>query len=367
MVEHQNKNVHVDRLDYDLLHLKQFLPGAAIHVASGFHILSDPFRAPILAVRGLFGPIGNISDKIRVALLRLSLDSTPLDDVYKSNVSKPLDEHLSSLGFSTAFVSQFFRPFYQGIFLSTLQEQSAAMFSFVFKMFSSAPASLPAAGMAEVPRQMYQKLPESLVKVSLNSPVLRVSSGEVVLNDNQETRLSAPVVIVATDGPQAARLLGGDIISSSRGSICLYFTKKGPAPLHKPILVLNGDPDDGPVNNMFFPSVVAPSYAPSGHTLISTTIVGDELLKSDEELEEAVRQQMSRWFGKEEVSEWIFLKSYRIPHSQTPQSPHFSFDQNVSVGDGVFVCGDHRDTPTVNGAIHSGRRAATAALSYLNK
>lgn len=359
--------VWLARLDYNSLNLQQFLPGATIHLPSGFHTLSDPFRAPILAAQGLFAPVGNLVDKIRVAMLRMSLDITPVQEVCNTEVSTPLDQHLSSLGFSDKFVAQFFRPFYQGIFLSSLHEQSAAMFRFVFKMFGSAPISLPAAGMVAVPEQLRQQLPESLVDVRCNCSVSRVSSGQVILNDGQDTHLQAPVVIVATDGPAAARLLNANVISTSRGSICIYFSREGPPPLKKALLVLNGDKNDGPVNNMFFPSVVAPSYAPEGHTLISTTIIGDEEFKSEEELEADVRQQMGRWFGESEVSQWRFLKMYRIPHSQTPQNPHFSFDQDVHVKDGLFVCGDHRDTPTVNGAIHSGRQAAMAALSYLNK
>lgn len=302
-----------------------------------------------------------------MALLRLSLDASSVQETCNSKVSVPLDQHLSSLGFTDNFIAQFFRPFYQGIFLASLHEQSAAMFSFVFKMFASAPASLPAAGIVAVPQQLHQQLPESLVDVRCNCSVLQVRPGEVTLNDGQKTLLHAPAIIVATDGPAAARLLDADVISSSRGSICLYFTKEGEPPLNNPLLVLNGDKSDGPVNNMFFPSVVAPSYAPAGHTLISTTIVGDEEFKSEQQLEGDVRQQMKRWFGEAEVSQWRFLKMYRIPHSQTPQSPHFSFDQNVRIGDGMFVCGDHRDTPTVNGALHSGRQAALAALSYLAK
>ena len=32
---------------------------------------------------------------------------------------------------------------------------------------------------------------------------------------------------------------------------------------------------------------------------------------------------------------------------------------------GLYVCGDHRDTSTVQGALHSARRATTAILSDL--
>lgn len=297
--------------------------------------------------------------------MRISLLSIPVDQVVRTQLSVPLNEHLANLRFSPSFVSAFFRPFYQGIFLAPLQEQSAAMFSFVFKMFASAPASLPAAGIGAISRQLADILPASLVEIRCNTPVSHIEAGKVTLGERSSSLLEAPVVIVATEGPEAARLLHGDIVSTSRGSICVYFTKDGPAPLKKPLLVLNGDENDGPVNNMFFPSTVAPSYAPPGTTLISTTIVGDELNQPDKELESAVRAQMTAWFGQEEVSQWNFLRAYRIPHSQTPQLPDFNFERSSIVGDGIFVCGDHRDTPTLNGAISSGQAAAREAIKYL--
>jgi predicted NAD/FAD-dependent oxidoreductase len=37
----------------------------------------------------------------------------------------------------------------------------------------------------------------------------------------------------------------------------------------------------------------------------------------------------------------------------------------VALGDGVFVCGDHRDTPSIQGAMASGARAARAVLGAL--
>jgi predicted NAD/FAD-dependent oxidoreductase len=33
--------------------------------------------------------------------------------------------------------------------------------------------------------------------------------------------------------------------------------------------------------------------------------------------------------------------------------------------DGVYVCGDHRDTSSIQGALVSGRRAAQAVLAVL--
>jgi predicted NAD/FAD-dependent oxidoreductase len=34
----------------------------------------------------------------------------------------------------------------------------------------------------------------------------------------------------------------------------------------------------------------------------------------------------------------------------------------VSLGEGLFVCGDHRDTGSIQGAMFSGRRCAEAVI-----
>jgi hypothetical protein len=37
----------------------------------------------------------------------------------------------------------------------------------------------------------------------------------------------------------------------------------------------------------------------------------------------------------------------------------------VALGEGLFVCGDHRDTASIQGALFSGGRTATAVLAHL--
>lgn len=42
------------------------------------------------------------------------------------------------------------------------------------------------------------------------------------------------------------------------------------------------------------------------------------------------------------------------------QTPPTDFRRPVDLGNGVYVCGDHRDSATLDGAFKSGRRAAEA-------
>ncbi len=117
-------------------------------------------------------------------------------------------------------------------------------------------------------------------------------------------------------------------------------------------------------------------------SLASVTVIGDGALDSeyfrelsDAELEADVRRQLEDWFEEAaeadsttttKLADWKLLRIYRIPYAQGAQTPPIDMvrGRGVKVGD-VFVCGDHRDTPTVNGALRSGRIAAELVLQEL--
>ena len=114
----------------------------------------------------------------------------------------------------------------------------------------------------------------------------------------------------------------------------------------------------GPALNVAVMSNVAPSYAPEGKHLIVAAVPGS----TDTNLEEAVRTQLRGWWGHQ-VDSWRFLRSYRIPHGQPDQTPPFSPKKNIRLQDGLWVCGDHRDTASIQGALYSGRRCAHAIIN----
>jgi predicted NAD/FAD-dependent oxidoreductase len=53
----------------------------------------------------------------------------------------------------------------------------------------------------------------------------------------------------------------------------------------------------------------------------------------------------------------------RIDFAQPNQNPPTNFKRAVSLGSGLFVCGDHRDSATFDAALASGRRAAEALIA----
>jgi hypothetical protein len=117
----------------------------------------------------------------------------------------------------------------------------------------------------------------------------------------------------------------------------------------------------GPALNVAIMTNVSPDYGPGdGRALIAAACPATD--RTD--LEPSVRAQLRAWWGPT-VDAWTHLRTNSIAHGQPDQLPPFRPKQRQSLGDGLFVCGDHRDTPSIQGALFSGSRCADAVLSAL--
>ena len=345
-------------LDYAALDLKAFYPGALVHTGGRFHKLSDPWRHPFDAVGMLFSPLGSIADKARLAALRHHVSVGTWEDLASRPETTTL-EALRRAGLSRTVIDRFFRPFLGGVLAGRDLTASSRMFEFVFRAFAHGDVCLPARGIGAIPAQLRAGLAADAVR--LGAAVERLAEGGVVLAGGE--RLAARSVVVATEAPAARQLAGLASVPAGRGLTCVYFAADRP-PHAEPILMLDGD-GAGPVNNVAVPSVVAPGYAPAGAALVSASVLGIPLL-DDAGLETAVRTQLARWFGAR-VARWRHLRTYRIPFAQPEQAPPAltPWRRDVRIRPGVYVCGDHRDNASINGALESGRRAADAVREDL--
>jgi phytoene dehydrogenase-like protein len=131
------------------------------------------------------------------------------------------------------------------------------------------------------------------------------------------------------------------------------------APTGDRYIILDGS-GQGPALNVAVMSAVAPSYAPVGQHLIAVATPG----VMTETLQVDVRAQLRNWWGSQ-VDRWELLATHRIAHGQPRLGPPLHPAQKQRIADGVFVCGDHRDTPSIQGAMYSGRRAAAQVLRAL--
>lgn len=343
-------------LDYDALNLQPFYEGALVRYDGAFHRLSDPFRHPVDALSTLAAPVGTLRDKLKMGRLRTTLTGISLDRLFEREELTTLDALRRRWGFSEAMIDRFFRPFLGGITLDPELHASSRMFEFVFRMFAEGQAALPAAGMGAIPAQLAAGLPAQAIR--LNARVTAIHEDRVSVENGSDVATRA--IVVATEGPEAAALVGTLEPPVSRSVLCLYYTT-GEAPLTDPVLVLNGD-RRGPINNLSVLTNVAPGYAPPGIALISVSVLGNPL-RSDVQIEREVRDQLTEWFGPD-VAQWDHLRTYRILHALPDQAPPFLTPpaRPVRLRPGLYVCGDHRRTASIDGAITAGRRAAEAVL-----
>ena len=338
-------------LDYDGLALRSFAPGAIVRVEGRFHRIADPRRHPRDWWSTLTAPIGTAADRLRMVQLALNVRRGSTSRIFE-RPDMPTMEFLRSKGFSHRIIDRFFKPFFAGVCLDPNVAASSRVFQYIFRIFAEGDVALPDKGMAAIADQLVQDLPNNRIRTS--SRVASIHPKGVVLVSGETIEGSA--VVLATEGPETARLAGAKKPDSSRGEICLYFAADQP-PIGGPYLVLNGD-GTGLVNSLTVPSVVVPNYAPTGQHLISVVVVG-HLDADDPSVEATVRSELTLWFGPE-VNDWRHLKTYRIVHALPDQPPPMSDPSQRSAEkiSGIYVCGEYGSVPGIQWALLSGRQTA---------
>lgn len=341
------------QLNVDALDLEAFDPGALIKTKEGLFELGDPLKklsslVPTLrtaAARSVASP----SDLLRLLALRVRLARTEVPELLRGPDVATIDA-LTSQGFSNQFINRFFRPLVGGIQLDLGLHSSARMFDTILKMLFAGNAAVPRFGMQTISKQLAEQIPEHVIH--LQAPVRSVSADAVRVDSGE---INASSVVIATDGNTAADFLNRPR-ATPRSAGCVWFDAPEP-PTDRRLIVLDGD-RSGPVANVAVMSNVSSRYAPPGRHLIAAAAPG----YTGDDLDRQARAQLTSWWGSS-IEGWTTLRVDHITYGQPDQSPRFSPKQSLEVEPGLFVCGDHRDTGSIQGALFSGRRCAEAILS----
>lgn len=342
-------------LDYDALRLHAFAPGALVRYHGRFYPLGDPWRDKSSLWPTLLSPVPRWGDYWRLMKLRRELTATSIGEIFAAPETT-VQAVLRGRGFSRRFIDYFFRPWIGGAMLDTTLSGSSRMFEFLFRMFALGSAAVPEAGMAAIPAQLAAALPPDCLQTGAR--VESVEPGAVRLEGGH--RAAARAVVVAVDAAEAAGLLRLQHAPAWHAAWCFYFAAKEP-PYDEPLLALGGG-GRGPITNLAVMSNVAPGYAPPGQHLISAAVVGFDLRDAGS-LVSAVRSQLRRWFGPI-AEEWRLLRHYHIEHGLPAVQPAAQPRDPVIVP-GLYACGDWCSSPSIQGALESGRLAAEAVLAGL--
>jgi phytoene dehydrogenase-like protein len=346
-------------LDYAALDLRPFEPGALVRIGGRFHRVSDVWRTPRRIPEMLVSPVGTLRDKLRMLALRRRALRGSLQELYKRPESDALT-YLKAMGFSHRMIERFFKPFFGGVFFEPDLRVSSHSFEFVFRAFALGDTALPARGMGQIPAQLAAQLPVESMR--LGGGVRRLLDGGLSLDSGERLRASA--VVVATGAREAARLLGRGQLPDCRGTTCFHFAAEQ-APIPGPDLVLNAE-GHGLINSLLVPSNLSEHYAPAGFHLVTVNLFG--AARETTELEPLVRRELGDWFG-DAPRGWETLAAYRLPEALPAQSPPVPYpgEHEGRIGERLWVCGELGNAPSIQWALHSGRRTGAAVAASLRR
>ncbi|HEY1580414.1 MAG TPA: NAD(P)/FAD-dependent oxidoreductase [Terracidiphilus sp.] len=360
------------QIDIKALRLRPFAKGALVRHNGRFHHFADPFRSSLGTATSIaLDPVVSIGDKLRIARLRhLVKQGEPADLFRRPEVTTR--RFLEEYGFSPKMLDRFFVPFLTGVFLERELATSSRYFQFLFRMFAFGDAAVPENGMEMVPRQLAVRLKKGTLETNVGvSSVLRNGNG-FVLDAGKRANYLARNVVLAVEDAQVRALLANrdgqgltkDMVQWNRTTTFYYASDR--TPIDGPLLALNGDgPTAGPLNSVAVLSQASERYAPPGMHLIAANVVGRAPQSNPqiEQLEREVRDQLQRWFGAQ-VGRWDVVGGYPIEHA-SPLCSHAQWQQSTTrLMEGVYACGDYRETPSIQGALASGRKAAECVLHH---
>ncbi|HZG90031.1 MAG TPA: NAD(P)/FAD-dependent oxidoreductase [Pseudonocardia sp.] len=343
--------VELDRLD-----LRPFVPGAAVRGADGrLHTLVSPlhpgFRRPRVAWTSATDDLLSVADRAKlVAWTARVLAAAPQRSAARTDRSGARE--LAAAGLDGAVAQRFLRPFLSGVLGEAELTTSAAFVRLVWRSFALGTIAVPAAGIGALPEQMAAALPAGVLR--LNCPASAVRGRTV---HTEQGELTARAVVVATDAVSAGDLLPGLRTPPMRALTTYYHVPPTP-PADAPLLHL--DATGGPVANTVVITAAAPGYSPDGRALVSSTVLG-----ADPAPEPVVRAELARLYGVP-TADWQHLHTAHIPRALPTFPPGRPVRSAVAMGEGLFLAGDHRDTPSTQGALVSGRRAAQAVRTALD-
>lgn len=344
-------------IDLDALALCSFSAGVTVRHGGKFTRIADPTRQPLAAPWSL--RVATPADGVKLLRWRHRLLSSP-GAVIATGPQTTTKAMLTDIGFSDGLVEQFFRPFLAGTFFDPEMRTSSRFTQLVFRSFFGGDMAVPARGMQALPDQLAADLPGGTVL--LNTRVNSVDGTRIGATATgplaPASAVKADAVVVATDAPNAHNLIGAriPIQSTDRAATTFQYLADSP-PIRQPDLVLAAD-GIGPVTTVAVMTNVAPSYAPEGTHLISVSMPGIPA-GDDEDVDRLVRTQLGGWWGAQ-VSTWELARVDRILHAQPSMEPDDipTLRRPVRIDDRTWVCGDHRDTASLQGAMVSGRRTA---------
>lgn len=357
-------------LDVSLLRLQPLGVGVVTALPDGRRVaIPDPRRSPVTALRG----VAALSGPREVAALARLVAGNAIGPVRRLESGPDTGWHtaLDLAGVDGGLRRHVLEPFLSGTLAdgegsTSRRYTDLVLRSFVTAALRGAPG-VPVDGMHALPAAVAAPVAD---RVRLATRVLAVDhrgGGWAVRTDAGTV---AAVAVVLAGGAVANAALLGVRAPATRGLTTYWHVSDGPVTdrargryLH--VDGSGGHRHEGGLLNTVVMTRSAPSYrapgAPAGADLVATTVLGGSGAPGGEA---AAAASAARVLGSD-PSGWRLLTVHHLPHALPRADPPLDVRSPVALGDGLFAVGDHVDTPSIQGALASGRRGGRAALRHV--
>ncbi|MDH2416183.1 NAD(P)/FAD-dependent oxidoreductase [Nocardioides sp. CER19] len=352
-------------VDVDALALARFPAGVRVLTDDGLRTVADPVRVP-----------ADIAQTVRSTVTRpaelwaLSRWAAPLltgmrrehglvPHLLAARADTSLGESLDRAG-AHGLLRAVLQRYLAGVVLEDAGETSAAFSLLLVRSFVRGTPGLPRDGAEALPRAIAAPL----------SGVIRLGEGVTRLertDDGVRVTTTGPTyaarrVVEATDPWSAEALLGPRVVAPSpKGVVTDWYAVTEP-PTSSGMLHIDVRDDAGPVVNTCVVSATAPSYAPPGRHLVQVTSLlpagGRPAPEPD------TRRHAAAILGCS-GQDWELIRRHEIPRALPPQPAPLQARRDQRLDETTWVCGDHRDTASAQGALVSGARAAHSLIRSL--
>ncbi|CAM5382741.1 oxidoreductase [Streptomyces spiroverticillatus] len=295
-------------------------------------------------------PLGGALDQARLNAALARFAATPVEKLLARPELPALDA-LFSRGLPSRTVEGFLRPLLSALLSDPDLTTSSRCADLALRGFARGRLCLPEGGADTLPELLAAALPPGTIRTGVHVTGASISS----VTTKEDGELGCRSLLLATGARAAAELLPGLRVPDFHPVTVVHHTT-ATAPATGSALVLEAD-RSGPVSHTAVVSAVDPTRAPDGRVLISSTVLGTP----PPDLDHGVRSHLARLYGTP-THDWELLAVHHDPDAVPAMPAPHDVRRPVRLLSGLYVCGDHRETSTVQGALHSGRRAAEEIL-----
>ena len=345
------------------LGLRGFAPGVQIHSAGQRMRVGAGASRPQQSVTTLRVPVGNPVDRMRLTTLMYRLGATTPERALAGPEHACADS-FQVRGYSSELVDQLLQPMLTAFASDEDLTTSIRGADWLLRLLVRGRFAVSENGVGQLARELAARLPEGSVKLGTRVHAVHANRAAT---DGGEIRARA--VVVATDPVTAVELFPGLHQPRMRTLTTLWHSAPEeslpPADPRKgtPVIV---DTDPGsPIARSAVLSQVAPQLAPPGRALIATTVAGHDGKHLDL-LDRDTLGRLASLYRTDTIG-WTTVDVRHVENAVVAMTSPYNFARPVRLISGLYVCGDHRDIPNVEGALNSARRCAEAVLADLSK